>query len=144
MTATMALAVAALTGCVERVPSELRPAISPMENLPVDICTEAALNPLPASVRNIGDDELTIASVAFAADPDQPDGLASFDAPSLDKTSLLAEEEAFIQFTYRSPGGVSQQAILVVTSDAAVNPTLEIPVSTSPITEDQRALINCN
>ena len=132
-----------VVGCVERTATELRPAISPMTNLPVDICTEASLTPLAASVRNLGDDDIVIASVAFVADASQPDGLASFGEPVLDKTTLLGDEEAFIQFDYGSPGGVPQKATLVINSDAEVNPVLEIPVETSAVTDEQRVLANC-
>jgi hypothetical protein len=131
------------TGCAPRVPSELVPAISPLVGLPVNLCTEEGLNPLPVQITNVGDDDVTIASVEFVPDPDQPAGLASFDAPVVDTETLLADGVAFIQFLYRSPGGVAQQAILRVISDAVVNPTLDIPATTDDFTPEQRALADC-
>lgn len=132
-----------VVGCVERAPGELVPAISPLVGLPVNLCSEAADSPLPLQITNIGDDEVTIDAVAFVEDPAQPDGLASFDEPTIDTTTLLADEVAFVQFTYRSPGGVAQQAILRITSNAEVNPTLDIPATTDDFTAEQKALANC-
>lgn len=132
-----------LVGCVERVPSELVPAITPLVGLPVNLCTEAATSPLPVQITNVGDAEVTVDGVAFVAHPDAPDGLAAFDEPVIDKTRLLADEVAFVQFTYRSPGGEAQQAILRITSDAEVNPTLDIPATTDDFTPEQKALANC-
>jgi hypothetical protein len=133
----------ALGGCAQRVPSELVPAITPLIELPVNLCTEAAPRPLPVQITNIGDADVTIASVTFVAQPDQSDDLASFDTPTLDDDRVLADEVAFIQFTYRSPGGVAQQAILRVLSDADVNPTLDIPVTSDDFTPEQRARAGC-
>jgi hypothetical protein len=131
-------------GCVERVPGELVPAISPLTGLPVDLCSEAAAAPVPLQLTNVGDDEVTIDSVAFVEAPAQPAGLASFDEPNIDTTTLLADEVAFVQFTYRSPGGVAQQAILRVTSNAEANPVLDIPAFTDDFTPEQKALANCD
>lgn len=133
----------AVVGCVDRAPGELVPAISPLEGLPVNLCSEAAETPLPLQITNIGDDEVTIDAAAFVEDPAQPEGLASFDAPTIDTTTLLADEVAFVQFTYRSPGGVAQQAILRITSNAEVNPTLDVPATTDDFTAAQKALANC-
>lgn len=132
-----------VVGCVERAPGELVPAISPLVGLPVNLCSEAADSPLPLQITNIGDDEVTIDAVAFVEDPAQPAGLSSFDAPTIDTTTLLADEVAFVQFTYRSPGGAAQQAILRITSNAEVNPTLDIPATTDDFTAEQKALANC-
>lgn len=132
-----------VNGCAPRAPSELVPAISPLVGLPVNLCTEEALNPLPVQVTNVGDDDVTIESVAFVPHPDQPAGLASFDAPVVDTDTLLADGVAFIQFRYRSPGGVAQQAILRVLSDAQINPTLDISATTDDFTPEQRALADC-
>lgn len=134
----------AVVGCVERVPGELVPAISPLIGLPVNLCSEAADAPVPLQITNIGDDEVTIDTVAFVEEPGQPEGLASFDEPTIDTTTLLADEVAFVQFTYRSPGGVAQQAILRITSNAEVNPTLDIPATTDDFTPEQKALANCD
>lgn len=133
----------AIVGCVERVPSELVPVITPLVGLPVNLCTEAAPGPLPVQITNVGDDEVTVDGVAFVAHPDAPNGLAAFDEPTIDTTTLLADEVAFVQFTYRSPGGVAQQAILRITSNAEVNPTLDITATTDDFTPEQKALANC-
>lgn len=137
------IGVVALSGCAQRVPSELVPAITPLVGLPVSLCTESAPNALPVQITNVGDDDVSIAEVSFVAHPDQPSGLASFDSPTLDRDRVLADEVAFIQFMYRSPGGVAQQAILRVLSDADVNPVLDIQATTDDFTPEQRALANC-
>ena len=131
-------------GCVERVPGELVPAISPLIGLPVDLCSEAAAAPVPLQLTNVGDDEVTIDGVAFVEAPAQPAGLASFGEPRIDTTTLLADGVAFVQFTYRSPGGVAQQAILRVTSNAEANPVLDIPAVTDDFTPEQKALASCD
>jgi hypothetical protein len=133
-TALSILAVPALLmACGERVPSELRPGFDEMTNLPFDLCTEEGQGPASLLLRNIGDDEVTISGVKFEAVADKESELSSFDAPTLDVGSLLADETAFVQFTYRVPGGLAQHAKLVVTSDAAVNPTLEVLVTTQEL-----------
>jgi hypothetical protein len=121
---------ALLMACGERVPSELRPGFDEMTNLPFNLCTEEGQGPASLLLRNIGDDEVTISGVAFVAVTGKEAELLSFDEPTLDVDSLLADETAFVQFDYRVPGGLAQHATLVITSDAAVNPKLEVPVTT--------------
>ncbi len=136
-----AFALAALsttTACNERVPSELRPGFDEMIGLPFNICTEEGNGPATLLIRNIGDDDVTIESVAFEADPDQPDALSSFDEPVVDTETLLADTEAFVRFTYRVPGGLAQRAVLVIKSDAAENPSLEVPVETQELVVENK------
>lgn len=138
MTSVVCASVGVGVGCVERTPSELRPGFDELLGLEFNICTEEGEAPVNLLLRNIGDDEVTIASVAFVANPDQPDALSSFDAPTVDNTSLLAEAEAFVQFTYRVPGGLAQRATLVISSNAEVNPELSIPVTTQELVVDNK------
>ena len=115
-------------GCSERVPSELRPGFDSLV-LESNFCgTE--LPAIELLVRNIGDDPVEIAGVSFEAVDGHDADLEHFSTPEVDKTKLLAEEEAFVRFTYTTPGGAGQQVNLVITSDAAVNPTLSIPTET--------------
>jgi hypothetical protein len=138
MTGAACASLGGTVGCVERTPSELRPGFDALIDLAFNICTEEGTGPVQLLLRNIGDDEVTIASVAFVADPDQPDAVTSFDEPTVDNTSLLAEAEAFVQFTYRVPGGLAQKATLVISSDAEVNPELSIPVVTQELVVDNK------
>ena len=126
------------TACNERFPSELRPGFDEMIGLPFNICTEEGNAPATLLLRNIGDDDVTIESVAFEADPEQPDAVSSFDEPVVDTDTLIADTEAFVRFGYRVPGGLAQRAILVISSDAAVNPTLEVPVETQELVVDNK------
>jgi len=137
-TVMMVTMAACVSACEPRVPSELRPTFDEMINLPFNLCTEEGTGPATLQVRNIGDAELAIASVAFTASPDDADALTSFDAPEVDSTTLLADDEAFIQFTYRVPGGLTQRAVLVIESNAEVKPTLSVPVSTQELVVDNR------
>lgn len=133
--------VLGVVGCGERVPSELRPGFEELIDLPFNICTEEGNSSVNLLLRNVGDDEVIIASVAFSADDTQPDGVTSFNAPVVDDTTLLADGEAFVQFTYRVPGGLSQRARLVINSDAEVNPTLEVPVVTQELVVADKASV---
>ncbi len=121
------------TGCAERVPSELRPGFDSLIGLPFDICTEEGQGAGSLLVRNIGDDTVKIDSVVFEAAVGQEGELSSFDAPEIDVESLLADDEALIQFFYRVPGGVEQNAVLVINSDAEKNPVLRVDVATQEL-----------
>jgi hypothetical protein len=120
--------VVGVSGCGERVPSELRPGFDALV-LESNFCG-VALPAIELLVRNVGDDPVTIEGAAFAAVAGHEADVEHFTAPELDETKLLAEEEAFVRFTYATPGGVGQKVDLVITSDAAVNPTLTIPTET--------------
>ena len=141
LTGVACFVVLVAAGCGERVPSELRPGFEELIDLPFNICTEEGDGSVNLLLRNIGDDEVTIASVAFTADSTQPDGVTNFNVPIVDDTTLLADGEAFVQFTYRVPGGLAQRAILAIQSDAEVNPTLEIPVVTQELVVADKASI---
>jgi hypothetical protein len=124
------LPLLALAGgaCVERAPGELRPGFDTLV-LQSNFCG-TPLPPIELLVRNVGDDPVTIASASFRAVAGREADATNFSAPTLDRDRLLAEEEAFVRFTYATPGGVEQQVELVVTSDAAVNPELVVPATT--------------
>ncbi len=114
-------------GC-DRVPSELRPGFTSIIGLPFNFCTDLGSGPATLLIRNVGDNDVTIDRAEFRGA-----SVSAFDAPELDKTVLLSEEEGFVQFTYRVPGGVKQEASLVIVSDAEVNPELVVPVETQEI-----------
>ncbi len=134
---TAALAVGALVGCGDPpTPSELRPGFTSIIGLPFDLCTGKGTVQGTLLLRNIGDTLVTIDSVAFEAAAGQESELSSFDAPVLDRKELLADDEAFVVFDYRVPGGVEQNATLVITSDADVKPRLEVPVATQELVPD--------
>lgn len=127
----------------ERVSSELRPGFDSLIGLPFDICTEEGQGAGSLLVRNIGDDTVKIDSVVFAAAAGQEAELSSFDAPEIDKTELLADDEALIRFFYRVPGGVEQNAVLVITSNAAENPELRVDVATQELILEEKPA-SCN
>jgi hypothetical protein len=80
------------------------------------------------AVRNIGTSTVTVRNVAFVgANP------ASFTGAALDVTALGADDVSSLAFTYFTPDVDAPYSVdLVITSDAAVNPTLTVPVSTLP------------
>lgn len=120
--------VVVVGGCAERVPSELRPGFDALV-LESNFCgTE--LPAIELLVRNIGDDPVQLESATFQPVADHEADVDHFSAPELDETKLLAEEEAFVRFTYSTPGGIGQKVNLVITSNADVNPTLSIPTET--------------
>ncbi len=138
LSVTTCAALSTTAACNERVPSELRPGFDEMIGLPFNICTEASVNPATLLIRNVGDDDVNIDSVAFKADPEQEAALSSFDEPVVDSDTLLADTEAFVRFSYRVPGGLAQRAILVISSNAAVNPELEVPVVTQELVVENK------
>ena len=122
----------------ERVPSELRPGFDSLIGLPFDICTEEGQGAGSLLVRNIGDDTVKIDGVVFVAAEGQEAELSSFDAPEIDTNTLLADDEALIQFFYRVPGGVEQNAVLVISSNAAANPELRVDVATQELIVEEK------
>ena len=127
----------------ERAPSELRPGFDSLIGLPFNICTEEGQGAGSLLVRNIGDDTVKIDSVVFVAAEGQEAELSSFDEPELDKDTLLADDEALIQFFYRVPGGVEQNAVLMISSNAAENPELRVSVATKELIVEEKPA-SCN
>jgi hypothetical protein len=140
--ALVVVAASGAVGCAERVPSELRPGFDSLV-LDANYCG-VTLPPVELLLRNVGDDPVTISDVAFATVAGHEGDVDHFDAPALDQERLLADEAAFVRFTYATPGGTTRQVELVVTSDASVNPTLVIPTATIeflPADEAERARV---
>ncbi len=128
----------------DRLPGELRPLVSELPFAPsFDACTAnvdctqgscdfstgfctAATSQTNRqfSVRNVGDDTVTIKSAScVGADA------SVFTAIDFDKPSLLADEQAQFSITYIAADGAAKASTLVIESDAAVNPKLKVPVS---------------
>ena len=128
------------SGC-ERTPSELRPGFDSLV-LPSNFCS-GENEPISLLVRNIGDDPVNLKSAVFEAVAGSDADLENFDDPAIEGDKLLADEVGFVRFTYRTPGGTGQKALLVIESDAAENPTLEVPVeATEFIPENRDELCN--
>ncbi len=127
--------------CTPSTPTELVPTFDSLIGLPGlmpsdgcttdDCCLEAGwcLDVETLSLRNVGDGTITISSVAFTSDSDP-----AFKDLESSAMTLGPDEQANLRFRYTSPNGAAQQATLVIESDAAVNPTLEVPVETAAYT----------
>jgi|GEM_PF-2449630 len=126
----LALAIAVMAvpfaGCEEAVPTELEPFFTPILDLPG--LPDGETGTFEMTISNTGSTDVNVDSVAIAEDPDAPGQDGSFGA-ELDSTTILADDEGNLRVTYETPGGEAQAAIIVITSDAEVNPTLEIPVN---------------
>lgn len=128
-----------LAGCTPSEPTELVPTFTSLTGLPglppsdgcadEDCCLSAGwcLDVETLAVRNVGDGTVTIASVSFASDSDP-----AFKDLEISDTELGPDEQASLRFRYTSPNGAAVSATIVVESDAAVNPTLEVGVETLP------------
>jgi hypothetical protein len=112
-------------GCVERVPSELKPVADAITDLPANFC--GTTSNFDFSLKNIGDDEIVLSAVTIGNIA--PNDGSFHDAIFADN-NIPAGEVGFVQFSYETPDGVAQSAQLTITSNAAVNPELVIELST--------------
>jgi hypothetical protein len=120
-----AFVVVILAACEPRVPSELRPVAASITELPANFCGTTL--DFDFSLKNIGDDAIELEVVIFE---DVAPTATSFHDPIFADTTIPAGEDGFVQFRYETPEGVAQTANMIITSNAAVNPRLVIPMST--------------
>lgn len=128
-------------GCGPHTPTELVPTFTSLTGLPglppsdgcsgEDCCLEAGwcLDVETLTLRNVGSSTVTIESVAFKGGSDP-----AFKELQLSAMELGPDEQANVRFRYTTPTGAAQSGTIVITSDAEVNPTLEIGVETLPYT----------
>jgi hypothetical protein len=131
-----------VVGCTPRAPSELRPVVPAITDIPANFCGVELL--FDFSLRNIGASDITLSSVGFRAAPDADDQLANFLSAEFDDDNIPPSDDGFVLFAYQTPDGVAQQAELVIVSDAEANPELVIPVSTVAFPAPANAEEICN
>lgn len=124
-------------GCSPSAPTELVPTFTSLTGLPglpptdgctgADCCIDAGwcLDVETLMVRNVGSGTVTISEVSFQSDSDP-----AFKDLEISTTTLAPDEQASLRFRYSTPTGAAITGTIVIASDAAVNPTLEIGVET--------------
>ena len=127
----VAVLAGALSGCPEEVePGELRASFDPITGLPASVEPPATPFFFELPVRNIGETDVTISEVTFEEIDGAPGENANFTDVTLDVTAVARSEQAVIRFNYATPDGDAQSALMVIASDAEVNPRYEIEVHT--------------
>jgi len=116
-------------------PGELSPLFTSIEGLPGYLDDADTPDPFEMPVRNIGEATVTVTGIHFEDLDGNAGESANFFDVENDTDTVEQNDQFILRFKWRTPGGVGQSALLVIESDAEVNPRLEVEVHSTDYAE---------
>jgi hypothetical protein len=118
-----------LSGCDPEEPGALRPSVTEVTNLPGYLIQPDDTPFAELILHNIGGTEVLIEDFTVEENADFPDGHNYFFDVDVGSTQIPSNVSTALRFSYQTPGGIGQQATLVILSDAEDTPKIEIPLA---------------